>query len=205
MFQSIEIAHPHNFTREDGDFVVFVGQRERDQFEGADYSLWHEAIDLGDTPKEIKEGKYVYFDWSKHATPLRREIKRAHGLKRNTRLVFVSDDDQSDAMALALATSECNIFKGQFTKAIFEKYYITSVDRHIFLEFLGLKSKFYEVAKKFLPSVASSWTRYELLGEINSREVIHLTTAMLLGRDYSLIDYETRERYKPEPKNKYWR
>jgi hypothetical protein len=202
MFKSIEVSCPESYKRQEGDWVVYIGQTENDTYEGADYTFWYEFVDVIDTPKDIKEGNYVPLDWSKHVTPLRKALRAANNQKKNVRLVFLSGDHESNAMALALATSECNMFKGKFTRDLFERYYINSVDIHSLIEFLGVRPKFLSAAQKFLPTRAKKCTRYELMGHLTIREAIHLVLAQVLGRDYGLIDYEIGQNDVPQPKYK---
>ncbi len=190
MFKSILVTCPDQYKAEVGDWVVYIGQTEKDVYPEANYNLWYEFVDVTDTPKDIQDGGYVPIEWGKHVTPLRKALKSADTVKTNVRLVFMSNDHESNAMALALATSECNMFKGKFTPELFEKYFIHSIDVYTFTEFLGVRSRLVDEAKLFLPTKAKTCTRYELLGYLTVREAIHLTLDKVMGRKYNLIDYD---------------
>jgi hypothetical protein len=200
MFESIEITSPELYEPAKGDYIVYVGNLEKDTYEKADYTLWFEFTDLADTPKDITDGKYEVITWGKHIVPLRRAVKAANGKKLLTRLVFMSNDHESDALGLALGISECSIFSGKFTQYIFEKFYIKGLDTKAFVECLGLMSTLVDRARPFLPTKAKTCTRYELLGNLTSREVVHLICDKHMGRGYNLVTEEVGVLDAPKPK-----
>lgn len=160
-----------DYTKTKGDYVVLVTQTKGFTHPAADYTLFYEFVTLGTPPKDIQDMGYERFSWVTHGSPLVRACRDASALKRNTRLVFISQDYESDATAIALAATQSAVLKKLNLTPLVLPYITPTIDLGAMVDFHDLTSSVLAKLKVIYPKETKTYTRYEML-ELTTADLV---------------------------------
>lgn len=173
------------YTPKKEDLTVAISDKEISEDIKTDFKINYQYMELGTSPAEQRELEITNpFDYTNHALPFRKLITD----KAPKDIYIFSQYPDQEGIALALAISECKIYKGKFTEELLKTIDTPQFDKQIFFSTMGYYGEVYQEALKLLKARGvdtSKLTRYEVVQDLNYKEEIAVWFA-LTKREYNV-------------------